>query len=343
MGKMRNIKSCMIAVTASSLFCSCATVFSGKSPKITIDGDIQEPVTIVTKKKTYSNVMLPAKVKVKRHNIQGQRIHVASESVKFSDIQLTKKFNPWFVANIFNDCVGMPIDLLTNNVSKPKIKHFYYKTPTDLYYITEDEDTLRYLYQSTAQKKAINTGATTNSISGVVAAATPSYSNLNNEQQTVQSPSNGEETKKTLSALGLNYYSFDGYDNWGFGGYFISCNGFGMDITLRSQLKSHGNFNVDLGLNYSYQIYQKDNMYALLTLAAGPTFRTQDEPEIDYYGKITWKTGSFFCDAFVTPRLTLYVNKFSITAGYYYWAPKWKFSKDDGASGGFCASIGYDF
>lgn len=341
MEEMRPIRTFMIAMFASLVLSSCATVFTGSSPKVTIDGDINEPVTIVTKKKTYNNVSLPIKVKVKRHNIQGQRIHVTSESAKFSDIQLTKKFNPWFIGNVFNDCVGMPIDLLTNNVSKPKIKHFYYKTPADLYYITEDEDTLQYIYQPTAHNKSINTETTPNSTNRALAVATSP--NPNNEQQTVLPSPDGGETKKTLSAIGLNYYSFDGFDNWGLGGYFISCNGFGMDLALRSQLKSHGNFNIDLGLNYSYQIYQKDNMHALLTLAAGPTFRTQDEPEIDYYGKITWKTGSFFCDAFITPHLTLYVNKFSITAGYYYWAPKWKFSKDDGARGGFCASIGYDF
>ena len=58
---------------------SCATILSGSANKIYIDGDVDEPVTIVTEKQTYENVELPAMVKINRHGIDGQRVKIKSE------------------------------------------------------------------------------------------------------------------------------------------------------------------------------------------------------------------------------------------------------------------------
>ena len=48
--------------------------------KITINGDVPEPVTIETEETAYIDVTLPALVKVKRHHIDGQRIKITSEN-----------------------------------------------------------------------------------------------------------------------------------------------------------------------------------------------------------------------------------------------------------------------
>lgn len=106
-------------------FSSCATIVSG-SPKITIDGNVKEPVTIVTEKQTYSNVTLPIQVKIKRHAIDGQRIQIKSENNQYKDIVLEKKTNSWAFGNILlGGLIGWFVDLGTNAVSIPQQKHFY--------------------------------------------------------------------------------------------------------------------------------------------------------------------------------------------------------------------------
>ena len=110
----------VFALSAPMLLSSCATIFSGGSPKITINGDVSEPVTITTTKQTYANVTLPAVVKVKRHKLDGQRIKITSENYTFDDIVLEKTVNGLTFGNIFiGGLVGLGIDLSTNCVSKP--------------------------------------------------------------------------------------------------------------------------------------------------------------------------------------------------------------------------------
>lgn len=126
MKKSGNFKAVFVPVSAALLLTSCATIVSGGSPKVTIDGDVGEPVTIVTEKQTYENVMLPCMVKVNRHKLDGQRIKVSSATTKYKDIILEKSVNPWAFGNIlFGGVVGWGIDLGTNCVSVPSRKHFY--------------------------------------------------------------------------------------------------------------------------------------------------------------------------------------------------------------------------
>ena len=56
------------ALMLSIFFASCATVFSGDKQKITITGKVDVPVQLLVDGKTYSNVKLPAKVKINRKN-----------------------------------------------------------------------------------------------------------------------------------------------------------------------------------------------------------------------------------------------------------------------------------
>ena len=108
------------------LFSSCATIVSGGSPKITIDGNITEPVTITTTKQTYQNVTLPYVVKVNRHKLDGQHIYIKSETTRYRDVVLEKATNGWAFGNILiGGLIGWGIDLGTNCVSKPAQTHFY--------------------------------------------------------------------------------------------------------------------------------------------------------------------------------------------------------------------------
>ena len=126
MKKSTKIKAAIVAPVMPLLLSSCATIVSGGSPTITIDGNVKEPVTITTTKQTYPNVTLPYVVKVNRHKIDGQRIYVQSETTRYKDIVLEKTTNGWAFGNILiGGFIGWGIDLGTNAVSKPAQKHFY--------------------------------------------------------------------------------------------------------------------------------------------------------------------------------------------------------------------------
>lgn len=116
-------KALLLATFAACVvlsFSSCATLFAGGNPKITIDGENYEPVTIITEKQTYPNVQLPYQVQVNRHHIDGQRIQIQSENYIYRDVVLEKKVNSWTWGNIlFGGIIGWGIDLITNCVAKP--------------------------------------------------------------------------------------------------------------------------------------------------------------------------------------------------------------------------------
>ena len=126
MNKAKFFKTAIMAAIAPVLLSSCATIVSGGSPQITIDGNVREPVTITTTKQTYPNVTLPFIVKVNRHKLDGQRIYIQSETTRYRDVVLEKSTNGWAFGNILiGGLIGWFIDLGTNCVSKPAQTHFY--------------------------------------------------------------------------------------------------------------------------------------------------------------------------------------------------------------------------
>ncbi len=117
--QFKSLNAKVLAATSLFLLSSCATITSGGSPKITINGDIPEPVTVTTEKKSYTGT-LPLVVKVKRHHLEGQRIRISSEHYKFDDIILNKTINGYAFGNIMiGGIIGWGIDLCTNCVCVP--------------------------------------------------------------------------------------------------------------------------------------------------------------------------------------------------------------------------------
>ena len=108
---------------------SCATMFSGTRADIMIDGDVDEPLTILSSHAEYQDVTLPTIVEVKRKHLDGQHIQITSEHHTFDDIVLEKAFNAWALLSVYTGALGC-IDLFTNAVSKPKYDNFYI-TPSD--------------------------------------------------------------------------------------------------------------------------------------------------------------------------------------------------------------------
>ena len=122
---VKTLSIATVVAMATIQLSSCATIVSGGAPKIMINGDVPEPVTIETEEAAYIDVTLPALVKVKRHHLDGQRIKIRSENYEYNDIMLRKTLNAWTLGNILiGGLIGWGVDLGTNCVSKPAQTEF---------------------------------------------------------------------------------------------------------------------------------------------------------------------------------------------------------------------------
>lgn len=91
-----------------------------------------------------------------------------------------------------------------------------------------------------------------------------------------------DDEEESLVIFNLVYYGFDGFENYGFSDCFINPNSIGFDFNIRGNFEKYGNYNFDLGPNYSFKLWGKDNMKLFLTASVGPSFRMQDIPEFSY-------------------------------------------------------------
>ena len=124
---MRFHKSVLVNVLllSSVLFSSCATIISGSYAEIHLDGNVDEPINVVTSKGEYRNLSLPTTVEVNRRHLEGQLMLISSENYAYSDIVLHSSVNPWSVLSAVFYGVPLVVDLSTNAAYEPTQKHFY--------------------------------------------------------------------------------------------------------------------------------------------------------------------------------------------------------------------------
>lgn len=144
-----------------------------------------------------------------------------------------------------------------------------------------------------------------------------------------------DKSQTDFSFMGLAYYNFDGVSCYGLTGSCITPYSIGLDMGIRSSLKDKAPFNYDFGINYSYPFVNENDVSAFLVIGGGPSFRGQE-----VYNEKGDTEIKMFIDAFIYPRLVFRYKKLFLSAGYFYWAPQFKFGKDDGGVGGFSASLG---
>lgn len=162
------------------------------------------------------------------------------------------------------------------------------------------------------------------------------YSGTPTRVETVKESNNDYETFLPVQFV---FLTFDGGNNYGIGFSQYTPNGIGFDWLTRASFKEYGNINVDLAVNYTFLLSQNDDLSLFLTASIGPSFRMQDVYD---FQKDKDKT-KYFIDGVINPRLLLKYKKFTLSAGYFYWAPQFKFSKKDGGTGGLSLSLGYEF
>ena len=117
------MKKLIIAFATMLMLSSCATIFCGRSSKITLrDSQVYEPVTITSDAQVKRDVFLPAAIKVKR-GYKPSTVRIEADSYEPYILTVDKKFNPVSVLNIGN-LLAWGIDAATGAITSPDSKNY---------------------------------------------------------------------------------------------------------------------------------------------------------------------------------------------------------------------------
>ena len=158
------------------------------------------------------------------------------------------------------------------------------------------------------------------------------------------------EEKSSFYVISFDYFTFKGIDNFGVSFSIIKPNTLGLKYSFRSQFKKYGNYSFDIGFNWAFQLWKQDNMALYFVPALGASMRIQSVPKMGTtYDKNLKKIvqslqdeSEFGVDPYFNPSLIFKYDKLVLSAGYYLWSIKAKFS-DGYLKHGFQAGIGYAF
>ena len=119
------MKKLFIPVLCLVVLSSCATIFNGSKARITVaDDKVTTPVTLTVDGTKYPNILLPAKVKVKR-GFKDSQVTAEATGYTPSTIQINKKFNSTTLLNIILGGIpGMAVDAATGAMMKPESKYY---------------------------------------------------------------------------------------------------------------------------------------------------------------------------------------------------------------------------
>lgn len=165
---------------------------------------------------------------------------------------------------------------------------------------------------------------------------------ITNNYASTPSVSQQKTEDEDYSAVSLQYIAFDGMANYGIEASTIKPNGFSKELRFRFSTEKHGNLNFELGLNYSVEIANNNGFSSFLVMALGPSVGSRDQFKgYDQKDKPKYERSTFI-DAYINPRFVIRYKAFAASIGYFYWAPKFKFSKDEGGIGALSLTLGFD-
>lgn len=154
-----------------------------------------------------------------------------------------------------------------------------------------------------------------------------------------------EKEKKKLISGSFTLFSGEGKFNERLnaclGWHYITLNGFGFEFITRSTSTTYGNRNFDIGPNYSYKLWENKKNCLYVTGALCLSSRIQGMPDVvvTSSGKTKQETKyKFFLDYVANARVSYELPKFTMSAGFVFWAPDFKFS-DGYSSNGFHLSL----
>lgn len=159
---------------------------------------------------------------------------------------------------------------------------------------------------------------------------------------TTTTPSARVKNDRDINTCGLMLWMFSSegetYENYGMTTEALTYNGFGVEAGFRTVFKEHGNYNIELGINYSLGLYKNEGTAVMLVGSWGPlSLRKQDTYDAN---KGRYKM-SVFLDTYVSARMTVKMGNFALTGGYIYWVPKWGVDIGSDGLNGYCIGIQY--
>lgn len=123
--RITGIKLFLSGIVMVMTMSSCCTIISGRRAKVTLEGQVAEPVNIIVDGKGYANVStFPSKVKVKR-NSKPSIIEITSDNYVYEDIVVSKKMNHVIWGNlILGGVIGVGVDAISGSMYGPKEKKY---------------------------------------------------------------------------------------------------------------------------------------------------------------------------------------------------------------------------
>ncbi len=117
------MKKLLLVVLLALTMTSCATIISGTKKRVTFDGTISKPATMIVDGRQYKGVKLPYTVKIKR-GFNDTEVRFIVEGYEPITIYVDKNFNPWALLN-FADVFGWVVDVATGAVTRPAMTHYW--------------------------------------------------------------------------------------------------------------------------------------------------------------------------------------------------------------------------
>ena len=119
MKKLISLSLCIVILT------SCASIFNGRKARVVLQNDaITEPVDLTVDGVKYTDILLPARVKIKR-GFKDSRIVAEAKGYTPSSVDIHKKFNGTTLWNIFLGGIPVVIDAATGAIMKPQFNSYY--------------------------------------------------------------------------------------------------------------------------------------------------------------------------------------------------------------------------
>ena len=119
------MKNLFVLCLCFALLSSCATIFNGSKARIVVaDDKVTDPVDLTIDGAKYPDILLPAKIKVKR-GFKESTIVAEAPGYDPATVRVDKKFNSTTLWNIiFGGIPGMAVDAATGAMMKPESKYY---------------------------------------------------------------------------------------------------------------------------------------------------------------------------------------------------------------------------
>lgn len=125
----------MFIIVAVFSCSSCATIFLGSKADVTFDGQVGEPVTIVTGTDTFPDRLLPATLPVPRKQLK-DTIRFQSEHFLYAPIVPGRRTSAWLWGDLYiSGPLGLVVDYGTGSIYTPAEKVY------QLHYVPKSEGT----------------------------------------------------------------------------------------------------------------------------------------------------------------------------------------------------------